>query len=281
MLGPNGSGKTTLDPAAARPDPPHGGHGGAARPPDADRRGDRAAARRRARRGARASTRSCPGGRTCGGSRRPSRCCRRGRSRQPWTPRSSASGSGDAADRRFRGYSLGMKQRLGLAGALLLPRRLVDPRRADERPGPRRHPRRPRDHRRAARGRRDGRRVVAPAHRGRGHLHARRRAPVGLADRRGRAAPPARRGRDAGSSSRPRTPISRWRRCARPALDAYRDDAPTSPPSSCPTGDAPEVIALLVRAGVAVHEARRRRPRLEELFARLTERATVSENPAP
>jgi ABC-2 type transport system ATP-binding protein len=34
-------------------------------------------------------------------------------------------GLGNAADRRFRGYSLGMKQRLGLAGALLLPRRLV------------------------------------------------------------------------------------------------------------------------------------------------------------
>ena len=30
-----------------------------------------------------------------------------------------------AADRRYRGYSLGMKQRLGLAAALLLPRRLV------------------------------------------------------------------------------------------------------------------------------------------------------------
>jgi hypothetical protein len=29
-----------------------------------------------------------------------------------------------------------------------------------------------------------------------------------------------------------------------------------------------------VRAGVAVQEARRRRPRLEELFARLTETAT-------
>jgi ABC-2 type transport system ATP-binding protein len=34
---------------------------------------------------------------------------------------------------------------------------------------------------------------------------------------------------------------------------------------------APEIVALLVRAGVAVHEVRRRRPRLEELFAQLTE----------
>ncbi len=56
-------------------------------------------------------------------------------------------------------------------------------------------------------------------------------------------------------------------------LDAYRDDA-DEPAVVVPAGDAPEVIALLVRAGVAVHEARRRRPRLEELFARLTETAT-------
>ncbi|WP_132427196.1 ABC transporter ATP-binding protein [Pseudonocardia endophytica] len=34
-------------------------------------------------------------------------------------------GLSDAADRRFRGYSLGMKQRLGLGAALLVPRRLV------------------------------------------------------------------------------------------------------------------------------------------------------------
>jgi ABC-2 type transport system ATP-binding protein len=34
---------------------------------------------------------------------------------------------------------------------------------------------------------------------------------------------------------------------------------------------APDVVALLVRAGVAVHEARRNRANLEELFARLTE----------
>ena len=34
-------------------------------------------------------------------------------------------GLSGAADRRYRGYSLGMKQRLGLAGALLVPRRMV------------------------------------------------------------------------------------------------------------------------------------------------------------
>jgi ABC-2 type transport system ATP-binding protein len=36
-----------------------------------------------------------------------------------------AAGGPEAADRSYRGYSLGMKQRLGLAAALLAPRRLV------------------------------------------------------------------------------------------------------------------------------------------------------------
>ena len=34
---------------------------------------------------------------------------------------------------------------------------------------------------------------------------------------------------------------------------------------------APEIVARLVQAGVAVHEARRSRTNLEDLFARLTE----------
>jgi hypothetical protein len=37
---------------------------------------------------------------------------------------------------------------------------------------------------------------------------------------------------------------------------------------------APEVVATLVRAGVAVHEVRRQRTGLEDLFARLTEADT-------
>ncbi|MDQ3901906.1 MAG: ABC transporter ATP-binding protein, partial [Actinomycetota bacterium] len=48
---------------------------------------------------------------------------------------------------------------------------------------------------------------------------------------------------------------------------------------ACPRGvkvelagtEAPTVVALLVGAGVAVHEARRRRTGLDELFAKLTE----------
>jgi ABC-2 type transport system ATP-binding protein len=57
---------------------------------------------------------------------------------------------------------------------------------------------------------------------------------------------------------------------------AYRDDGAGGEGPAVVVADgppAPEVVALLVRAGVAVHEARRRRPRLEELFARLTEGA--------
>jgi len=59
-------------------------------------------------------------------------------------------------------------------------------------------------------------------------------------------------------------------RTLREVARAYRGDAPDEivvaegPP-------APEIVARLVRAGVAVHEARRSRTNLEDLFARLTE----------
>ncbi len=56
---------------------------------------------------------------------------------------------------------------------------------------------------------------------------------------------------------------------------AYRAERTSSEEQAVVVGDdgppAPELIALLVRAGVAVHEARRSRTNLEELFARLTE----------
>ena len=61
------------------------------------------------------------------------------------------------------------------------------------------------------------------------------------------------------------------------AVDALRDNR--IPARATPDGvrvdltatTAPEVVATLVRAGVAVHEVRRQRTGLEDLFARLTE----------
>ena len=97
-------------------------------------------------------------------------------------------GLADAADRRYRGYSLGMKQRLGLAAALLLPRCLVV---LDE-PTNGLDPAGTRDVRRIIAELHDerghGDRLLAPAGRGGGHLHARGRAAVRLAGRRRRAA---------------------------------------------------------------------------------------------
>ena len=55
-------------------------------------------------------------------------------------------------------------------------------------------------------------------------------------------------------------------------LTAYRAEG--EEPGVVVTESGPDVVALLVRAGVAVHEARRRRARLEELFAQLTEETT-------
>ena len=56
---------------------------------------------------------------------------------------------------------------------------------------------------------------------------------------------------------------------------AYRAERTSSEEQAVVVADdgppAPELIELLVRAGVAVHEARRSRTNLEELFARLTE----------
>jgi ABC-2 type transport system ATP-binding protein len=52
---------------------------------------------------------------------------------------------------------------------------------------------------------------------------------------------------------------------------AYRAEGPEPGVVVADGPPAPEIVALLVRAGVAVHEARRRRANLEELFARLTE----------
>jgi ABC-2 type transport system ATP-binding protein len=173
-----------------------------------------------------------------------------------------------AADRRFRGYSLGMKQRLGLAAALLVPRDLVV---LDE----------PTNGLDPA-GTREIRRVIAELHAAgttvlvSSHLLSEVEATCthvavlhkGNVVAQGELAPLLEAGNPTLLVSTP---------AQTEAVEALRDNrigvrvvadgllvdlAGTS---------APVVVETLVRAGVPVHEVRRQRADLEELFARLTE----------
>jgi ABC-2 type transport system ATP-binding protein len=180
-------------------------------------------------------------------------------------------GLAGAADRRYRGYSLGMKQRLGLAAALLIPRKLVV---LDE----------PTNGLDPA-GTRDVRRIIAELHDGgatvivSSHLLAEVEATCThvavLQTGSLVAAGELRALLDAGTGglvvATPDVDL---------ALHALRGAGTTAyraeggePAVVVPDGGppSPEVVALLVRAGVAVHEARRTRANLEELFAQLTE----------
>ena len=180
-------------------------------------------------------------------------------------------GLSDAADRRYRGYSLGMKQRLGLAAALLLPRYLVV---LDE----------PTNGLDPA-GTRDVRRIIGELHESgatvivSSHLLAEVEATCthvavlqsgslvaagelcSLLDTGGAGlvivTPDVelalRTLREAGVTAYLGEGVE-------PAVVVGEDGPP-----------APETISLLVRSGVAVHEARRSRPNLDELFAQLTE----------
>jgi ABC-2 type transport system ATP-binding protein len=184
-------------------------------------------------------------------------------------------GLASAGDRRFRGYSLGMKQRLGLAAALLLPRRLVV---LDE----------PTNGLDPA-GTRDVRGVIAELHAGgatvvvSSHLLAEVEATCThvavLADGSLIASGELRRLLDADTAGLlVATPDVDLALAALRGVGAtaYRADAAEADGPAVVVAEgppAPEVVALLVHAGVQVHEARRRRPRLEELFVRLTESA--------
>lgn len=176
--------------------------------------------------------------------------------------------AGAAAGRRFRAYSLGMKQRLGLAAVLLVPRRLVV---LDE----------PTNGLDPA-GTREVRRIIAELHSEgatvlvSSHLLTEVEATcthVAVLDR---------------GSLIVAGPLTALLDGSAPALDVRTPDAGLAIHAlraaninavACPDGvrvelagtEPPAVVALLVGAGVAVHEARRWRPGLDELFARLTE----------
>ncbi len=171
----------------------------------------------------------------------------------------------EAARRRYRGYSLGMKQRLGLAAALLVPRRLVV---LDE----------PTNGLDPA-GTRDVRRVIAELH-GAGttvllssHLlaeveavctHVAVLARGSLLVSGELATLLASDGELAVTVDDPARGLAALRAAG---FAAYlRDDA-----LAVTEVDPPEVVAALVHAGVGVWEVSRRRAHLEELFARLTE----------
>jgi ABC-2 type transport system ATP-binding protein len=180
-------------------------------------------------------------------------------------------GLSDAADRRYRGYSLGMKQRLGLAAALLLPRYLVV---LDE----------PTNGLDPA-GTRDVRRIIGELHESgatvivSSHLLAEVEATCthvavlqsGSLVAAGELCSLL----DTGGAGlvivTPDVELA-LRTLREAGVTAYLGEG-VEP--AVVVGDdgppAPETISLLVRSGVAVYEARRSRPNLDELFAQLTE----------
>ena len=180
----------------------------------------------------------------------------------------TSAGLAGAANRRYRAYSLGMKQRLGLAAVLLVPRRLVV---LDE----------PTNGLDPA-GTREVRRIIGELHAGgvtvlvSSHLLAEVEATcthVAVLAR---------------GSLIAAGPLGTLLDGEAPALQVRTPDtdiaikALTTAGVSAVAGpdgvrvelagtDPPGVVALLVGAGVAVHEVRRWRTGLDELFAQLTE----------
>jgi ABC-2 type transport system ATP-binding protein len=177
-------------------------------------------------------------------------------------------GLADAATRRYRAYSLGMKQRLGLAAALLIPRRLVV---LDE----------PTNGLDPA-GTREVRRIIGELHEQgatvlvSSHLLAEVEATCThvavLAQGSLIAAGPLATLLDGEVPAlQVRTPDTTL---AVRALDAAGISATPGPDgvrAELAGIDPPAVVALLVHAGVAVHEVRRWRTGLDDLFAQLTE----------
>ncbi|MPY80330.1 MAG: ATP-binding cassette domain-containing protein [Actinophytocola sp.] len=176
----------------------------------------------------------------------------------------------DAGHRAYRGYSLGMKQRLGLAGALLAPRRFVV---LDE----------PTNGLDPA-GTREVRRVIADLHADgvtvlvSSHLLAEVEATCTHVVVLNQGTVVAQGELDELLESNNPSLLVSTPNGAR-AVDALRDNriparlAPDGVRVDLSANTASSVIETLVRADVAVEEARRERTGLEDLFARLTQAA--------
>jgi len=174
----------------------------------------------------------------------------------------------DAATRRYKGYSLGMKQRMGLASALLVPRRMVV---LDE----------PTNGLDPA-GTREIRRIIAELHADRvtvlvsSHLLAEVEATCthvavlqsGNVIAQGELSELLESGN---AALLVRTPDAEL------AVETLRENrigsrlTPDGVRVDLTAAEAPDVLRHLVTAGVAVHEAARARTGLEDLFARLTQ----------
>ncbi|MEU3273449.1 ABC transporter ATP-binding protein [Saccharomonospora sp. NPDC006951] len=183
-------------------------------------------------------------------------------------------GLSGAASRRYRGYSLGMKQRLGLAGALLVPRRMVV---LDE----------PTNGLDPA-GTREVRTIIAELNASgvtvlvSSHLLAEVEATCthvavlhsGSVVAQGELAELLESGSPALLVSTPDGPgaveaLREGRIPARLTPEGVRVDLTATTP--------PDAIAALVHAGVRIQEARRARTGLEDLFARLTQQEPEGE----
>lgn len=181
-------------------------------------------------------------------------------------------GLAGAAHRRYRSYSLGMKQRLGLAAALLVPRRMVV---LDE-PTNGLDPAGTRDVRRIIRElHADGVTVVVSS-----HLLAEVEATCThvavLHDGTVVAQGELDELLESGSPGLVvHTPDGDR------ALESLRENripaklTPEGVRADLTAATAPQVVATLVNAGVAVYEVRRERTGLEDLFARLTQREST------
>jgi ABC-type multidrug transport system ATPase subunit len=183
-------------------------------------------------------------------------------------------GLGAAAHRRYKAYSLGMKQRLGLAGALLVPRRMVV---LDE----------PTNGLDPA-GTREIRKIIGELHAEgvtvlvSSHLLAEVEATCthvavlhdGTVVAQGELDELLESGSPGLLVSTPD---------GDKALEALRDNripgklTPEGVRADLTTVTAPQVVEVLVRGGVAVHEVKRERTGLEDLFARLTQHETDRE----